>query len=349
MKKLLSIIIPTFNCSTYIENCINSLNLNEFLDEVEVIVIDDGSKDNTEEIVLKMTMKYSNIIYKKIKNSGPSIARNEGINISTGKYIIFVDSDDIVENNYISGILSYIKNADFNLIHYNKLYRKENNRKFVMNENIPLSTKGNFNDYIKYLIGPSKNDSTQYSIFLGKNVFSSKIIKDNNIFFPLKKIYFSEDRIFLLKYLSKCSSNITFINEGYYVYYKRNNSTINRVDDKRFDKLVSSYEELSLVVKELYGDVSTELDERLTNYLLLRFKYLIDTHIDNNASSDVIMADIEKILSYFSKFNENYLSADNKEYLDSLKKHNVKKLKKDRFIQQKIYDLKIIVKGIVRK
>lgn len=94
--KNVSIIIPAYNAEKYIEKCLDSL-LSQTLKEIEIIVINDGSKDNTEELVKKYNDK--RIKYYKNTNHGIGYTRNFGIDKATGKYIMFLDSDDYVEKN----------------------------------------------------------------------------------------------------------------------------------------------------------------------------------------------------------------------------------------------------------
>ena len=99
MKKL-SIIIPTYNCKDYTDELLSCLD-KQMTDEVEVIVIDDGSK-----IPYETEYKWVNLIHKS--NGGPASSRNTGLNKATGEYIAFIDGDDLVSDNYISALLKKI-------------------------------------------------------------------------------------------------------------------------------------------------------------------------------------------------------------------------------------------------
>jgi glycosyltransferase involved in cell wall biosynthesis len=95
---LFSIIIPAYNASKHIENAINSVVKQPFFD-YEIIIVNDGSKDNTLEIVNKLASKYMNIRVIAQSNSGASIARNNGIRHAKGDYIFFMDADDVIVEN----------------------------------------------------------------------------------------------------------------------------------------------------------------------------------------------------------------------------------------------------------
>ncbi len=104
---LLSIIIPVYNVADYIEKCIYSLQ-NQDIDrgEYEIIIINDGSLDNSREIILQLMEGFGNIVFIDQVNRGVSLARNAGIDKARGDYLLFIDPDDYVEVNSFSRILS---------------------------------------------------------------------------------------------------------------------------------------------------------------------------------------------------------------------------------------------------
>ena len=94
----LSVIVPMYNSEKYIERCINSI-INQEMKDIEIILINDGSVDKTKNIVGKYVNKHKNIkLINKEKNEGLSAARNTGIKNATGEYIVFIDSDDEINN-----------------------------------------------------------------------------------------------------------------------------------------------------------------------------------------------------------------------------------------------------------
>lgn len=110
----LSIIIPVYNVEKYVERCILScLNQNLSCSEYEIIVINDGSPDNSLKIINKLRLVYNNIRVFTQENQGLSVARNNGLKLAKGEYVWFVDSDDWIESNCISDI--YHKCNEFNL------------------------------------------------------------------------------------------------------------------------------------------------------------------------------------------------------------------------------------------
>ena len=103
--KQLGIIIPCFNCENTIDRCIQSIINQKQSEECEIILINDGSTDNTNEVLQKYSNRDGFIIYNQ-KNQGASIARNKGIELCSCEYIMFVDSDDMLFENSLEIIFS---------------------------------------------------------------------------------------------------------------------------------------------------------------------------------------------------------------------------------------------------
>lgn len=114
MEKI-SIIIPVYNGEKYIERCILSAS-NQTYKNIEIMIIDDGSNDGTADIIEQMMQKDRRIKVIKKKNEGVSSARNCGIKKSTGDYIMFVDTDDYIENDYLRKMYDEIKKYDVDMV-----------------------------------------------------------------------------------------------------------------------------------------------------------------------------------------------------------------------------------------
>ena len=126
-----SVIVPVYNLSQYIGQTLNSI-INQDFDNYEIIVIDDGSTDDSLDVIHE-TLKNTNIPHKIIhqRNGGVSVARNNGIEVSRGEYVVFVDGDDCILENHLSSL--YNGKTDFSLI---QLVKKEGNHCRIIT-NIP--------------------------------------------------------------------------------------------------------------------------------------------------------------------------------------------------------------------
>jgi glycosyltransferase involved in cell wall biosynthesis len=109
MMKLLSVVIPVFNVESFIERCIRSLENQDIPhNEYEVICVNDGSPDNSREVITRLGDEYNNIILVDQMNQGVSVARNVGLEKARGQYVLFIDPDDYVMENSFNGILKEI-------------------------------------------------------------------------------------------------------------------------------------------------------------------------------------------------------------------------------------------------
>ena len=109
-KSLVSIIIPAYNVEKYIEKCLSSI-LEQTYTNIEVVVVDDGSTDKTGQLIDSVTQQDSRVHVIHKKNAGVSAARNSGIEMSTGEYLVFVDGDDCIAHDYVEYMLSLIENT----------------------------------------------------------------------------------------------------------------------------------------------------------------------------------------------------------------------------------------------
>lgn len=221
-----SIIIPVYNVEKYLPKCLDSL-VNQTLKDIEIILVNDGSPDDSQKIIDDYAKKYPKIIKSYIKeNGGQGSARNYGLKKATGEYIGYVDSDDYVE-----------------LDMYEKLYNK------AKKENLDIAICGN---YVVYEDSDKKvvedtvhvtNDNVENAYF-GKMAVWNKIYKRNivdKISFRSKVWY--EDLDFSVKVLSK-AKKIGYVDEPLYDYLLREGSTMNNDNVKRNLEILEAFDEI---------------------------------------------------------------------------------------------------------
>lgn len=131
----LSIIIPVYNVEKYIEKCILSLQHQDIpVSDYELIIINDGSPDNSREVIIRLAAQYNNIVFIEQENKGVSLARNAGIDRAGGEYLLFIDPDDYVEANSFSRIWkdAYESNAEVVFLGYTFLNSDDSVRKEIL-------------------------------------------------------------------------------------------------------------------------------------------------------------------------------------------------------------------------
>ena len=130
-----SIIIAMYNSELYIERCINSL-LNQTYHDIEIIVVDDGSSDSSGKVIKNISKDHNKIKYIYQNNSGPGVARNKGIEHATGKYLLFVDSDDYLSEDYVESmaICAEKNNSELVIAGYTLVYENSSKEKSIVPE-----------------------------------------------------------------------------------------------------------------------------------------------------------------------------------------------------------------------
>lgn len=241
MLPKVSVIVPVYNSEKHIEKCINSI-LNQSYENIELIIVNDGSIDKTETIIKKYKRLDKRIKYFFQKNSGPSTARNTGIENSRGEYLMFVDSDDTVSSKYVEILL-----------------------KKIISENYDIACCG-YVDESKYGIFKLNDfwyekDKLDKSKFLEcvcsgiggvlwSKIFRRDIIKEHNIRMS-PKIFMSEDLVFILEYC-KYSESFGAINENLYYYNRLNDNSISsKVDINYLENYILLINKINELLSEL--------------------------------------------------------------------------------------------------
>ncbi len=277
-----SIIVPVYNVERYLERCMQSLT-NQTLKDIEIVLVDDGSPDNCPALCDEYAQKDCRIKVIHKKNEGLGYARNSGLEVATGEFIAFVDSDDYVETTMYEELYKEAKTEDLDVIFCNFYFHEKNGeitaRKEVDN-NESFCTKDAILSYLLNMIGssPSCKYDRKYSMSVWHGLYKNKIIQDNIIRFPSERKMISEDIIFHINYLYE-SNRIRHINKCFY-YYCENESSLTKTYRKdRYDKIKAVQKEIIRMMTELYpetGDkITLSADRFLIGYtrnMLLSFK-----------------------------------------------------------------------------
>lgn len=213
-RKLVSIVVPCYNLAKYIMECLNSIHEQSY-SLLEVIVVDDGSSDNSRMIVEKFIDERGgtgrSYIFLCQTNQGASAARNTGLSYCSGEYIAFVDGDDTIAENYIENMVSAIESNSTDLCSCGLDNCDENN----------LVIKGK--DELL-----SKIDVQGYNFCnLYRKLYKSEIIKSNNLLLDVR-MKVAEDLSFNLDYY-RCIESMVVINSQDYRYRVRNDSLIHNI------------------------------------------------------------------------------------------------------------------------
>lgn len=241
----ISIIIPAYNREKTIEKCINSL-IPQLKSNIEIIIVDDGSSDNT----VSLCEKYANNNIKLIKqeHGGVSAARNSGIESAKGKYITFIDSDDYVGKNYIEILENAVKNKPQFVIFDSFEQQKPSGEFFRRSINLSVCAEKNIDDIYEYLVCQKINN-----VWL--KLFRADIIADNNVRFDTNMII-AEDYLFVMDYTACCDSFDVQPHLPY--YFNFNMSGTYSVKAEHLLNLINAYEKTYLFMKNRCKNPDTE-------------------------------------------------------------------------------------------
>ena len=262
---MVSIVVPVYNVEKYLDKCIQSL-LNQTYANLEIILVDDGSTDNSSTICDSYKQKEERIVVIHKENGGVSSARNEGLKVANGKYIAFVDSDDFVHNEYISRLVEGIGlGADLSICTMNETTIREIEDFSIEDAQYKLLSKEEcFHEMLH---------SEKVEGFLSNKLF----IKDRIAHSFKEDVYYSEDFVFCAQYAENVKK-VAYIDLPLYFYWKNIDSVTNMhgvYNDKIFSLL-----EAEKCLREIYlNNYPIELDAITLNLLKValnlraRYKY----------------------------------------------------------------------------
>lgn len=218
---LISVIIPVYNTEQYLSSCLKSI-LSQTFNNFEVILINDGSTDQSGILCDEFVKQDSRIKVFHQENAGVSAARNVGLKYAQGKWITFVDSDDELMPDGLESMISMVQdgleNVDLVLAGYDTINTSDGITKST--SDLPLEIRRiNRDNAIKLMYR-----SNFYLCYICSKLYKTSIIKQNKLLFD-ETIYYSEDRLFIIQYLCNCSK-IKYTTKSVYKYYFRNNSAM---------------------------------------------------------------------------------------------------------------------------
>ncbi|MGL5648730.1 MAG: glycosyltransferase family 2 protein [Clostridium sp.] len=236
MKKI-SVIIPVYNAEKYLKKCIESI-LKQTYKDIEIILINDGSFDKSREVCICYQNKNKNIKYFEHENKGCSYTRNRGIINSSGEYICFIDSDDVLEENFLEVLFLKMNELKADLI-ITKI-KQLNNEK--IQKIINYSKKEiKLNDDIK------KINSILFNSPCNK-LFKKELITKFKIFFPVETSI-AEDLAFVFKYAT-VSKKIVFTDEVAYLYRYNPNSITSNIKIEKIQEGFNTFSDIKNFLKE---------------------------------------------------------------------------------------------------
>ncbi len=271
-----TVVVPVYNASSYISRCIDSILSNNYK-SYKLLLINDGSTDNTLDILKDYEKRYKNIQVIDQKNRGVSNTRNIAINLAKTKYIMFIDNDDYIKSDYISTYVKAIDNSDYDMV-IGGYQRIDDNGKILDNRKIIDSSWGKF-----VVVSP------------WAKIYNRDFLVKNDIKFLDYGI--GEDVYFYLQIMSKTDRVKVIDYQGYYWYY--NNSSISNTSH------VGLNDDLDILylVKECRKKTSSNklVSENILNYFYVRLILYYLLYSGRNACSKEFVMEYKRLKDYINK------------------------------------------------
>lgn len=276
-----SVIVPVYNVEKYIKKCLNSL-VNQTLDEVEIVVVNDGSPDNSQKIIDEYTKKYKNIKSYVKENGGLSDARNYGIKRATGKYISFVDSDDYIRKDMLEKMYNYAIQKNFDVVVCDSINVYSDGTEILIKSNNNYSD----DDVKNYIISPPMACTRLFK----KSIFDKIEFKKN--------IYYED--LEMTPKVVNLTKKIGFVSDGLYYYVQRDGSIMKQ--NVFNDKLLNIFDVLKSNKDLLENEFPQEIEYMYITHLL-RTASLRFLDYDNGKEYVYKIHNIMK--EYFPKWKNN--------------------------------------------
>lgn len=289
-----SVIVTTHNTEKYLKKCLDSI-VNQTLQEIEVIIIDDASTDNTSDVASSYADRYDNIYFKQIKEScGPGGARNRAFLDTKGKYVAFIDSDDWLDLNYFEIMYDRAEslNADiatcglmreYDYTVKSPIYKCYYNQEYTFSGETAFRIMTNEYNYgIRYL--PSA---------LNK-LYRRDFLIENSLTFP-ENIFF-EDQPFSYE-CTLAAQKIVCIPGILYHHYKRSGSIVQSFSKKNIDDMMTAYEsiKLFLTANNLYEKFRYNYYSSLQHFYNLIIRQIFEFALNENEKKEFIKYSFGKI------------------------------------------------------
>ncbi|WP_247944024.1 glycosyltransferase family 2 protein [Streptococcus oralis] len=251
MGEKISVIVPVYNVEAYLERCVESI-LQQTYTHFELILINDGSTDSSGQICDHLASQYENIKVYHIGNAGVSNARNMGIQLATGSWVTFIDSDDFVTQDYLATLASAVEGVNVGFV-IAPLHHIKNGIVTDLPSHSGKTELWSTEETMKELLM-----TTRTSFFPVAKLFKRDLLADEKF---NTNYHLAEDALFLTELLLKTRCSSVFIDKPIYYYDHREGSATTSVNQHVFDT-IEVYKHIIAQVSQAFPDLKPELKNR---------------------------------------------------------------------------------------
>lgn len=276
---LVSVIVPCYNVEEYLMRCMDSL-LKQTLRDIEIILIDDGSPDEVPQMCDDYASRYPNVKVVHKQNAGLGFARNSGLEVATGEYIGFVDSDDYVDIDMFSYLFEEAKRSDADVVFCN-FYIETAKGHWANSSEVAERTEWNGADVHDFMLdmvacAPGVKQERKYQMSVWHSIYRRSIREQNNIRFHSEREVLSEDFPFQMEFL-KNANKVVYIPQAFYYYCLNDTSLTKTFSPAKFERVDNLYD---LMCHQLVGIESAlpRLDRFYIGYVRARISDMMSSN-----------------------------------------------------------------------
>lgn len=271
-KIKISVMVPIYNTSQYLEKCLKSI-ISQSLKEIEIICVNDGSTDNSLEILEKFAKEDERIIIVNKKNGGLTSARNAALKIARGKYCLNVDSDDWIEQEYFKDMYEKVEQDNLDILITNIIFDYPSKKSILNDLELDENTIIFGKEYMKIFFSDNKNGFTWNKLIKRELYFENKLQYN-------EKIFLLED-LELIGRIGYFSKRVGKLNKAYYHYMQRESNGSQKVKLKNLMDRIEAYRSLIEFYKkyneeEIVKEIKKERDIALISEIVGKDFYKLD-------------------------------------------------------------------------
>lgn len=309
---LVSVVVPVYNVEKYLKKCIDSL-VNQSYRDLEIILVDDGSTDNSYSICKNYSERDSRIRVFSKDNEGLGLTRNYGIKRAAGHYLVLVDSDDELGLDHINQLINVAKSfpkVDLVIAGYERINEKSDTTDRYKYEKGHYQNSTIKDSMLPRLIGGLPNVSDSIAVSACGHLYSLRLILEHDLTFESERLYISEDLIFNFDYILR-SKEVIISEISTYKYRLTEGSLTKRYLPDRFSKVKVMYDYQLFKLTEIYsGKLLDEVMLRLSKqyFIYLRMCFRQEDKSISGKKISIALKDIKKICedSYTRKIISEY-------------------------------------------
>lgn len=297
----LSIVLPVFNVEKYLERCIKSILEGTYKD-LELVIVNDGTKDDSENIIIRYLEKYNNITYIVKENGGLSHARNVGYTYAKGEYIAFFDSDDYIEKDMYEKLMAKVKDYNYDIVVCD-LYMEyeQTGKKIYVGSNVEKEYKDVEEDNNE--INIRKEIMENIYIAVHNKIYKKELIEktfENGM--PFVNGMYYEDIVYTYSILQNTRS-ISFVKEPVYYYVQRTSSISNNYDKKLYDIITS----VEMLIENAVENNRFEDYKEILEYIGIRYMYgTFMKRIAKTKNKKIYLEGYNRVIQEDKKIYEKY-------------------------------------------